>query len=264
MKLVAILATVLVVPGVAGGQSVETGFLDRTLRSGDEARRYQVYVPREYTPARRWPVILFLHGSGERGDDGLLQTEIGIGTALRRHAERWPALVVLPQARPKSRWSGRDAEDALAALDATLQEFAADPDRVYLTGVSRGGAGAWYLAYRHPEKFAAVWVVCGRVTPFDDPDTDVPDTDPPVPPENGDPFEALARTLRTKPVWIFHGATDPIIAVGEARRMAAALDRVGAPFHYTELAGVGHGSWDPAYDSEEAIRWLLAQRRAAK
>ncbi|MEZ5065956.1 MAG: PHB depolymerase family esterase [bacterium] len=256
------IATILGAPGGAAARNPETGFLNRSLQSGDEIRNYQVYVPREYTPERRWPVILFLHGSGERGDDGILPTEIGIGTALRRHPDRWPAIVVFPQARPVSRWSGRDAEDALAALDATLREFSTDPDRVYLTGLSRGGAGAWYLAYRNPERFAAVLVACGRVRPADGPHEDVPDSDPVVPLADGDPFDALARRLSTLPIWIFHGDADPIIPVQEARGLAAALERVHAPARYTELPGVGHGSWDAAFDSEDAIRWLFEQTRA--
>ncbi len=116
-----------------------TGFLNRTIEVEGVPHRYQVYVPAEYTRERRWPVILFLHGSGERGTDGLLQTSIGLGEGIRRHAERWPAIVVFPQAPPAHRWHGRVAHLALAALDRTVREFSIDPDRVYLVGLSAGG-----------------------------------------------------------------------------------------------------------------------------
>jgi len=126
------------------------------LVDGTETRRYQVFVPNDYTPSLRWPVILFLPGGGQQGDDGLLQTQVGLGSAIRLHADRWPAIVVFPQVRPGKRWNAQDAAWALKALEQTQREFATDPNRVYLTGLSGGGAGAYYLAYRDPGRFAAV------------------------------------------------------------------------------------------------------------
>src|SRR5690606_27947035 len=126
-------------------QEVQTGFLDRVVTVAGRTYPYQVYVPREYAAAgeRRFPVILFLHGAGERGDDGLAQTEVGLGPALRRHPSRYPAIVVFPQAPRDSAWTGRVAEAAMAALERTEAEFRTDPDRVYLTGISMGGHGTW-------------------------------------------------------------------------------------------------------------------------
>jgi len=253
------LTAVLAAPPAGSGA---TGFLDRTLTHDGAARRYQVYVPRDYTPAKRWPVILFLHGGGETGTDGLLQTEGGLGSAIRRHPERWPAIVVFPQLRPERRWSGREADAALAALAATQREFATDSARVYLTGLSRGGAGSWYLAYRHSGRFAALLVSCGRVTRWDTlGGRPSPDRDPVVPAPDRAPFAALAARLGQTPVWIFHGDADPIISVEESRKLAAALRERAAPYRYTELAGVGHGAWEQAYASPDVPQWLFAQRR---
>ena len=138
-----LMAAVLVFPAAVFGQRAESGFLNRVVVDGSETRRYQVFVPSDYSTTQRWPVILFLHGGGEEGDDGFLQTEVGLGSAIRRHADRWPAIVVFPQVRPGKRWNGQDAAWALKALDETQREFATDPSRVYLTGLSCGGAGAY-------------------------------------------------------------------------------------------------------------------------
>src|ERR1700687_3551652 len=154
-------------PGLSAGESVETGFLNRSVSIEGSTHRYQVYVPATYRSSVAWPVILFLHGSGESGTDGLRPTEIGLGTALRRHPDRYPALVVFPQTPSEKNGNAVTARIALAALDQTRNEFSADADRVYLTGLSMGGSGAWYLAYQHPERFAALVPICGWVAKTD-------------------------------------------------------------------------------------------------
>ncbi len=238
-------------------QEVQTGFLDRTVTVDGHAYRYQVYVPSTYTEAERWPVILFLHGAGERGTDGLLPTVVGLGDAIRRNPSRYPAIVVFPQAPRDSMWTGTPARAAMAALDRTLNEFATDPDRVYVTGLSMGGNGAWYLAYRYPERFAAVAPICGWV---DDHPRFTP-SDPLVPEGEGSVFEAVAWRLRDVPIWIAHGEVDTVVPPDEARRAAQALRAVGAPVHYVELLGTDHNAWDPTYTSPAFLEWLFAQRR---
>src|SRR5919198_2771387 len=143
----------------------DTGFLNRTVTVGATTYRYQVYVPSDYTPKKRWPVILFLHGIGERGDDGLRQTEVGIGRAIRLYAERFPSIVVFPQCRRDAAWPGEMEVQALKALDQTVKEFRGDPQRLYLTGLSMGGYGAWAFAALHPGKFAAIVPICGGILP---------------------------------------------------------------------------------------------------
>jgi predicted peptidase len=259
----AVLAASLIVLGHLGGcvttgARTSTGFLDRTVTIAGTSHRYQVFVPAEYTPDRRWPVILFLHGSGERGADGLLPTEVGLGTTIRRIAAPFPAIVVFPQAPRDQWWEGPAADMALAALAQTEREYRIDPERVYLTGLSMGGSGTWYIAYRHPERFAALLIVCARITPEGEM------REPLVPAEQGDVFEALAHRLKDTPIWIFHGDADTVVPVEDSRRVVAALKATGANVRYSELPGVGHNSWEAAYGSREVGDWLFAQHRTPR
>jgi predicted peptidase len=248
---------IMLAGNVAMAQRVQTGFLDRTVNVAGQDFRYQVYVPNNYADVERWPVIMFLHGSGERGSDGLIQTVVGLGNAIRLDPTRYPAIVVFPQVPRDSEWIGVPGEAAMSALEQTMNEFKADPDRVYLTGLSLGGRGTWYLAYRHPERFAAVVPICGWVS------AGFSTTWPggAVPAEDGEPFAALARRLGKLPVWIFHGEVDAAVSVEESRKAAAALESAGGDVRYTEFLGVGHNSWDATYASPEFSTWLFAQRR---
>lgn len=260
------LARLLAAPWAAGGMvqalaqptpvaQVDTGFLDRSLMFDGEHYRYQVYLPRDYVSRSDWPVTLFLHGSGERGSDGMRQTLVGLAPAIRQQPERFPMIAVFPQARPDRRWTGGQSAMALAALRRTLAEFRTDARRIYLTGLSMGGHGSWYLAYRHPELFAALLPICGWVTrPNDYPETVVP-------PSDGPPMAALVRRLGRLPIYLVHGEMDSAVSVQGSREPAAALKAAGAPVRYAELIGTHHNSWDAAYASDDVLQWLLAQRR---
>jgi predicted peptidase len=147
----------------AAASAPASGFLFKTLTLEQETYAFTVYVPPDYTPTRAWPLILFLHGSGERGDDGLLASEVGIGTAIRRHREWFPAIVVIPQCRLGKDWVGPMATMALKCVEATSREYHVDPKRLYLTGLSLGGQGVWHIAAAHPDRFAALVPVCGFV-----------------------------------------------------------------------------------------------------
>ena len=256
--ILACLALLLVPMERGNAQRVETGFLNRTVVVSGQSYRYQIYVPADYSTKADWPVILFLHGAGERGSDGLLQTTAGIGTAIRQNPKRFPDLVVLPQVPSDSQWVGAPAEAALAALRQTMADFKVDPRRVYLTGLSMGGHGTWYIAYRHPEVFAAVVPICGWVTEH----PRFRDSVPVVPTDSGAALPALARRLAKTPVWIFHGEMDDAVPVSGSREPAAALKAVSGDVRYTEYLGLGHNSWDATYGSDEFLRWLFAQRRA--
>ena len=247
----------LAVAGRGNAQRAETGFLDRSVGIGNQSYPYQVYIPSDYSTRTDWPVILFLHGAGEGGRDGLLQTSVGLPTAIRQNSKRFPAIVVIPQMPLDSQWVGAPAEAAFAALTQAMSEFKIDRQRVYLTGLSRGGHGTWYLAYRHPEIFAAIAPVCGWVTERPDSRGSVMV----IPPEDGPAFPALARRLGKLPIWIFHGEMDTSVPVSYSREPAAALKAASADVRYTEFLGMGHNVWDATYASDEFLKWLFAQRR---
>ncbi|HOV75536.1 MAG TPA: dienelactone hydrolase family protein [Candidatus Hydrogenedentes bacterium] len=219
-------------------KTVQTGFINRSVSVGGVDRRYVVYVPREYTPDKAWPLILFLHGAGERGDDGLLQTEVGIGHAIRLNPDRFPCLVVMPQC-PKDVWWHEVPEHIAAALEDALEAYRADPERIYLTGLSMGGFGTWIYGAAHVDTFAAFMPICGGGNPAD------------------------AAKLAARPVWAFHGADDDTVPPEKSREMVEAVRRAGGHVQYTEYPGTGHNSWDNAYGDPASIPWLLKQRKPA-
>lgn len=248
----------LLLLGIAASlQQVQTGLLDRSVTVGGRAYRYEVYVPADYATKPSWPAILFLHGAGERGDDGLLQTQVGLGAAIRQNSSRYPAIVVFPQVPRDSQWVGTPGEMAVTALRQTMREFHVDPSRVYLTGLSMGGHGTWYVAYQHPELFAAVVPICGWVREW----SQFPGSVPVVPGDSVAVMPRLVQRLGKLPIWIFHGEMDQVVNVNGSREPATALKAAGADVHYTEFLGLNHNSWDAAYASEEFRNWLFAQQR---
>jgi len=174
-----LIATLVCVAAVASAQSrrgaaryakpeshQETGFLNRTLTLHNVTYRFQVYLPETYRRDKHkpWPVILFLHGRGERGAEGMWQTQIGLPQAVRDHPERWPFVIVMPQCPLSSFWTDPEMlAMAMAALDRETEEFQLDPRRTYLTGLSMGGYGVWELGRLYPERWAAAVVVAGGV-----------------------------------------------------------------------------------------------------
>lgn len=224
-----------------------TGFLERVIKDDGGEHKYTLFVPENYSPERKWPVLLFLHGAGERGTDNTKQVAVGIGPAIRKRAKSFPFITILPQCedtktRPIFGWSPdrADGKRALAILDQVESEYATDPDRIYLTGLSMGGFGTWNFAATYPDRFAAIAPVCGGGSP-----------------------ESAAKVAHL-PVWCFHGGADPVVPPVLSRRMIEALQKEGAQPKYTEYPGVGHNSWDHAYDTDELYDWLLAHQRKPK
>lgn len=258
--LLVLCATLLATPVVHAGQ--ETGFLDRTLSVNGVEYRYAIYVPRDWSPAKRWPVILALHGGGTYGTNGLWPTEGALAKAIRIHPDRFPAIAVFPHAHADGKgWQGPNGDVALEEMSAAITEFQGDTSRLYLTGSSAGGNGAWWLAYHHPDRFAAALIVCGWVTRFVGRQSGV--AYPPIATTttSTDTYAAVAKGVGGLPVWLVHGDADKTVSVEESRLMFAALKAHGNDVRLTELPGVDHPAWDPAYQNLDIATWLFAQRR---
>lgn len=222
----------------------ETNLLNRRVTIGESAYDYQVFVPPGGSSNKKLPVILFLHGIGQRGEGGIVPTEGAAGALVQSYLERVPSIVVLPQCRKGVYWSDPQMEaQAIGALNQSVKEFGGDPTRMYLTGVSMGGYGAWHLAARHPGKFAALVPVCGG-----------------SPLHSADRYTAIAQKVGRTPTWVFHGSDDRVVPVTESRRMVEALKAAGGNVHYTEYEGAGHNVWNRAYTEPDFLPWLLAQR----
>lgn len=203
---------------------------------------YLLWLPDDYRTgaAQSWPLILFLHGLGERGDDLEQVKRYGLPAALEQGFVL-PAIVVVPQCPSASDWSLLD--DALIALlDEVATTHAVDPCRVYLTGLSMGGRGTWHLAALHPERFAAIAPICGRRPDW----LRAPEQ---------------ANLLREVPTWVFHGALDPVVPREESDLMVAALRGSGATVEYTVYPELGHDSWTATYSDPRLYDWLLNQTR---
>jgi predicted peptidase len=238
----------------------ETGFLDRTITLQGVIYKYQVFIPDNWTPKQKWPIVLFLHGSGERADDGLQQTDIGLGTAIRVDRTRFPAIAVMPQCRKNLWWVQSPMNDlAIATLEAATKEFHGDTSRTYLTGLSMGGYGTWYLAQKYPGRFAALVVICGGIHPPAATLKAHPELIKWAPEDGPKSYAEAAAKVGKVPVWIFHGADDDIVPVTESQRMQAAMKQIGAEVHYTEYPGVKHVSWDKAYDEPKLFPWLFSK-----
>lgn len=231
-------------------RSHDTGFLNRSLTLQGVVHKYQVYVPEGWNDHQKWPVILFLHGSGERGNDGMDQTQIGLPASIRSHPDRWPFVVVMPQVPfQHHRWTDPDMmRMAMAALDAGVKEFHGDPQRLYLTGLSLGGYGTWEIAKNWPHTFAAIVPVCGGVFWSYAPERW----------HNMQLPEQYAKAIGRTPVWMFHGTDDRVVIPKQAILMYEALKANGGNVRLWEYTSVRHNAWDKAYANPELPRWLLS------
>ena len=236
-------------------------FQNRAITLGAIEYRFRVFAPKGWSEKKKWPVILFLHGAGERGDDNVAQIRVGIGPAILRQEATFPFVVVLPQC-PRNRWWTEPDMQALAlkALDQTVKEFKGDSKRTYLTGLSMGGYGSWAIVAKNPARFAALAIVCGGVRP--PPGLSLP-KEAAAQMTATDPYGAVAAKIGKTPVWVFHGDADPAVPVTESRKMVEALKAAGANVRYNEYEGVGHNSWDRAYAESEIFTWMLAQKLKA-
>lgn len=269
-----VLAFVLLVCSLCAGSasaSAATGadFLKRTVAIGGEQRGYRVYLPENFDRKKKYPVVLYLHGSYHWGEDNEGQLKHGLPAMMvadgKIEARALSAFIgVFPQSRPQTPWVGEMAEYAVKALDQTVAEFKADSRRLYATGFSLGGYGSWYVAAKYPRKFAAIVPIGGNIR--------IPSTFPRerierfVPADMlalydaADPHAAFVRAAGKMPVWIFHGEEDKQIPVAEARGAAEAARAAGFSVKYTEYKGAGHFVFEQAYSDPGFWTWLLSQR----
>jgi poly(3-hydroxybutyrate) depolymerase len=236
----------------------ETGFLNRKIALHGATYRFQVYLPEEWRRDERksWPIVLFLHGRGERGAEGMWQTQVGLPQALRDHPERWPFIVVMPQCPLGSFWTDAAIlQMAMAALDQEAAEFHADPQRTYLTGLSMGGYGAWELARLEPRRWAAVAIASGGIFWS-------------YAPERWQQAATLpaeyARALGKTPIWLFHGTDDTIVNPRQSELMYEAVKANNGHIRLWLYQGLHHDSWTRAYNEPELPRWLLAHRSESR
>lgn len=241
-----------------GGQPPATaGLLAGEIEASGAKLPYLVYVPRDYDAARRWPLVLFLHGQGESGTDGWRQLLQGLPPALFAAPERWPAIVLLPQKPdPEREWESYE-KALLALVDRARRTYAIDPEHVILTGLSQGGHGSWVLGARHPDLWAAVGPICGYVAARRRDDAGRIPAD-----AFGGTAADLAKSLASMPIWAFHGAIDDVVPVAGTETMIAALRAAGGTPRVTIVPEVGHGVWSRAYEDPEFAAWLFAQRRS--
>jgi predicted peptidase len=208
-----------------------------TLKTSHATLRYLVHEPPGWGGEPR-SLVLFLHGSGERGDDVARVCTQGLPRAIER-GKNVPFVAVSPQCPAGMTWTAL-LSPLRELLDAVVQSLRIDARRIYLTGISMGGFGAWQLAAHLPERFAALVPICGGGNPD------------------------WAARLAHLPTWAFHGADDRVVPAVCSESMVRALERVSAPIRLTLYEGVGHDSWTRAYDDPELYHWLLAQRRTAE
>ncbi len=227
----------------AGSVPVPTG--QHTHQFETEIRKtvklgYWLYLPEDYNqdPNKKWPLILFLHGSGERGADLNKVLVHGPPRRVSRDGVKLPFIIVSPQC-PKGLWWTADhvTEGLKLMLEGIGQKYRVDPNRRYLTGLSMGGFGTWKMASRYPDSFAAIAPICG----------------------GGEPI--FARRMKNMPVWIFHGDKDKAVPVERSHQMAAAMKKHGGQPKLTVYPDLGHDAWTQTYANPKLYEWFLSHRR---
>jgi poly(3-hydroxybutyrate) depolymerase len=237
--------------------SQETGFLNRKVEMHGTTYRFQVYLPEEWRrdDGKQWPIILFLHGRGERGSEGMWQTQNGIAEAVRNHPDRWPFVIVMPQCPQNAHWTDPTMlELAIAALNRESVEFHGDPARTYLTGLSLGGYGSWELARLYPYRWAAIAIAAGGIFWSYEPERWQQASTLPA---------KYAHSIGRVPIWLFHGSNDSVVAPRQSEMMYEAFKSISGDIRLWVYQGLKHDCWTRAYDEPELPRWLLAHRKTS-
>ena len=221
---------------------------------------YRMLLPENYDPNTKYPLVLFLHGAGERGDDNEKQLVHGVKAFLKaENRANFPCIVIAPQCPADSYWASAKFERTKYPIDfdfnydypitkgldlalqltrSIIKTKSVDKKRVYITGLSMGGMGTFEAVYRKPRLFAAAAAVCG-----------------------GADVDAYTKKHAKKSFWIFHGDVDGVVEVKNSRAMNEKLKSLGAEVRYTEYVDVNHNSWEKAYEEAELLPWLFAKKR---
>ncbi len=256
LTIVALLAFLgAAVPGFADTNTTATGFLDKAVTVDGKTQRYALYVPDAYNAEKAWPLIVFLHGSGERGDDNLQQTEVGIGRAIRMHRDWFPALVLMPQCPEGYFWDAA-IPTIEAAMAQTQRAYNVNDRAITLTGLSLGGYATWIWGSTKTDTFAALMPICGGGNLLD-----LKTKCPIIDEKAFGSIQERVGKLRKVPIWAFHGADDDVVPAARSRYMVERVKKAGGKVRYKEFKKTGHNSWDQAYGYKRAIVWLLKQRK---
>lgn len=223
------------------------------INESNDTLNYRIFVPDQPDSTGKYPVVLFLHGAGERGSDNKAQLTWGVWRFVEDSVQQnHPSIVVAPQAPKDSYWGNanwreestrlmeKPAESLILVmemLEQIHQAYPVDANRLYVTGLSMGGFGTWNLIIRYPDKFAAAAPVCG----------------------GGDVTKA--HRIAHMPIWNFHGTVDDVVPPELSRDMIAAIRYAGGKPGYSEYPDVDHFSWIPAYNEPSLVNWLFSHRK---
>lgn len=227
-------------------------FVRRTFTDGGVTYQYQVFFPEDYDPKLPWPVIVALHGSSEKGDDGEKQVHVGLANVVRERAHDFPAIAVFPQV-PRAGAVQTHALPVARLIDDVVRDVHGDTARVYLTGLSFGGVLAYLIARERPDHFAALIQVSAPlvIQPGDRSTRLAPDA----------AASDEARALHGTSIWIYQGARDPNVPARATRDVVQGLKSAGVSVRYTEYPDEGHDIWDRAYRDPALWHWIFNQRR---
>jgi predicted peptidase len=260
MRLINSIIAMLIVGSLSAQDSAL--YKKEVFADGKDTLRYRILYPTRYDMNKKYPVVLFLHGAGERGDDNEKQLVHGAklfaDSAIRA---KYPAFVIFPQCPTDSFWANINREPGKSAdslgkfsfnssekprtplalvsqlMDSIAQTPQVNTKKIYVGGLSMGGMGTFEILWRKPKFFAAAIAICG----------------------GGDP-EKIKIYAKNFPIWVFHGDSDDVVPVSNSRLMVNRLRAAGAKVKYSEYAGVTHNSWDNAFAEPDLLRWLFAQQ----
>lgn len=210
-----------------------------TFISKEIKLKYLIHLPQQYDESNieKWPVILFLHGIGERGENLELVKKHGIPLITEQN-KNFPFITISPQCPIENFWNDSTIQKAIMnMLNEVLSNYKTDSKRIYLTGLSMGGYGTWSLALKHPDVFAAAVPICG----------------------GGD--SSKVEKIKDMPIWAFHGAKDLVVPAQESQNMVNALKKINGNVKYTLYPNLDHDSWTVTYNNPELYQWLLSHQK---